>query len=514
MGEQEVSLRDYIRVIKKRKKTILLLFFIAVISSAVVSFFLPPVYEATLAMKIGDIIDVDTLEKELIESPIAASQFLKGPQILIEAIKELKLPYTLEEIRKKILVEPVRETEDLVQIKVDANDPGEVVNIANYLGTKLLERHKEIKKSYESKEAILVRHDEQIKQINEELDEINKSKVEILAGYDQQITGINKELDEINKSKEIIIAGYDEQIQDINEELGEIEKSKEVIIAGYDEQIQDINEELGEIEKSKEAIIVGYDENILSIDNQLTLLKDEIDNLKKEMTSLEIALEALFEEIERKMAEPGSLSDAEASVLVGRLQDMGTRWEVYSVSVVEREQRYGNLMEKLREAQVKKIEFKETKDQRYDTLTAELREIEQEKTRFQTTKDQRYNTLTAELREIEQEKTRFQTTKDQRYNTLTSELRGIEQEKTKLQTTKEQRYDTLTGELRQAQMEKTRLERVDSVEMYNTEVLAAAEEPKVPVRPNKLLNILVAGVVGLIIGLGLVFSLEYFEKTD
>ncbi len=142
MEEQEVSLRDYIRVIKKRKKTILLLFFIAVIASAVISLVLPPVYEATLGMKIGDIIDVDTLEKELIESPIAVSQFLKGPQILIEAIKELKLPYTLEEFRKKILIEPVRETEDLVQIKVDVNDPGEAVNIANYLGNRLLKRHK------------------------------------------------------------------------------------------------------------------------------------------------------------------------------------------------------------------------------------------------------------------------------------------------------------------------------------------------------------------------------------
>ena len=70
------------------------------------------------------------------------------------------------------------------------------------------------------------------------------------------------------------------------------------------------------------------------------------------------------------------------------------------------------------------------------------------------------------------------------------------------------------GELRQAQMEKTRLERIDSVKMYNTEVLAAAEEPVAPVRPNKLLNILVAAVVGLIIGLGLAFSLEYFEKTE
>lgn len=339
MQEQEVNLRDYIRVIKKRKKTILLLFFIAVIATTVVSFVLPPVYEARLALKIGNIIDIDTLEKELIESPIAASQFLKGPQILIEAMKELKLPYTLEEFGKKILIEPVRETEDLVQIKVDVNSPGEAVNIANYIGARLLERHKEIKKLHES-------------------------KVEILA---------------------------------------------------------------------------RYDENIKETRDQLLLMKNEIDTAKKEMEKLEVSLEALSKEIENRMKDSESLSEAEASILIGRLNDMRNRWENYRSNIAGRQQRYDNLLEKIRETQLKRTEF---------------------------------------------------------------------------QRTKEQRYDTLMGELRQAQMEKTRLERINSVKMYNTEILVAAEEPKAPIKPNKLLNILVAAVVGLIIGLGLAFSLEYFEKTE
>ncbi len=364
MEEQEVNLRDYIRVIKKRKKTILLLFFIAVIASAVVSFVLPPVYEARLAMKIGDIIDVDTLEKELIESPIAASQFLKGPQVLIEAIKDLGLPYTLERFRKKVVVEPVRETEDLVQIKVDANDPGEVVNIANYLGTKLLERHKEIKKLYENKKEIITRYDEQVRQINEELDEINESKVEIIA---------------------------------------------------------------------------KYDENIKEMDDQLVLMKNEIETAKKGTEKLELSLETVSKEVEKKMEDSGSLSEAEVNILIGRLNDMRSRWQSYSANITERQQRYDNLLEKLREIRLGRTEF---------------------------------------------------------------------------QRTKEQRYDALRGELRQAQMDKTKLERINSAKMYNTEILAAAEQPKVPVRPNKRLNILVAGVVGLIIGLGLAFSLEYFEKTD
>lgn len=414
MQEQEVNLRDYIRVIKKRKKTILLLFFVAVIASAVISFVLPPIYEATLGMKIGDIIDVDTLEKELIESPIAASQFLKGPQVLIEAIKELKLPYTLEEFRKKVLIEPVRETEDLVQIKVDVSSPGETVSIANYLGARLLERHKEIKKLYESKETILAR--------------------------------------------------YDEQIKDINKELDEIDKGKEEILAGYDEQIRDIDSQLDGIEKNKETILARYDENIQSINNELTLLGNEIDNLKKEKGKLERTAEALSGEIEERMKSSEALSDAEASVLVGRLEGIESRWGSYNIDIAEKERRYADLMEKLRQIQL--------------------------------------------------EKTGFEQTKDQPYNTLSGELRRIEQEKVKFQETKEQRYDTLVGQLRQAQMEKTRLERIDSVKMYNTEVLVAAEEPKKPIRPNKLLNILVAAVVGLIVGLGLAFSLEYFEKAE
>ncbi|MBA7705430.1 hypothetical protein ES703_114260 [subsurface metagenome] len=349
MEEKEVDLRDYIRVIKKRKKTILLLFFISVVASAVVSFLLPPVYEARLALKIGNIIDIDTLEKELIESPIAASQFLKGPQILIEAIKELKLPYPLEEFRKKVLIAPVRETEDLVQVKVDVNSPGEAVSIANYLGTKLLDRHKEIKKLYESKEVILARYDEQIKQTNEE--------------------------------------------------LGEIDKNKETIIAGYDEQIKDINTELDEIEKNKETILARYDENIRSINNQLTLLENEIDNLKKEKVRLEKTAEALSREIEEKMKNPEALSDAEANVLVGRLEGIESRWESHSIDMAGREQRYANLMEKLRETQLEKTEFEQTKDQRYNTLSGELRRIEQEKVKFQKTKEQRYDTLASTVRQ-------------------------------------------------------------------------------------------------------------------
>ena len=72
----------------------------------------------------------------------------------------------------------------------------------------------------------------------------------------------------------------------------------------------------------------------------------------------------------------------------------------------------------------------------------------------------------------------------------------------------------LTRELRQSELEQTQLQMRGSLEMYGTELLVPAKEPTEPVRPNKLLNILVAVVVSLVVGLGLAFSLESLEETE
>ena len=172
MAEKEVDLRDYIRVIKKRKNIILLIFFVAVIVSAVVSFVLPPVYEVTSTMKIGKIVDVDTLKKEPIESQTGASGLLKSSQFLGEAIKNLNLPFTIKKLREKISVEPAIETEDLVQIKIETKNPSQGLRIINYLSEKLIQRDTKIKEIYENEEEILARYDEEIKKIKEELNKI------------------------------------------------------------------------------------------------------------------------------------------------------------------------------------------------------------------------------------------------------------------------------------------------------------------------------------------------------
>ncbi|RYD07019.1 hypothetical protein N752_00120 [Desulforamulus aquiferis] len=54
---------------------------------------------------------------------------------------------------------------------------------------------------------------------------------------------------------------------------------------------------------------------------------------------------------------------------------------------------------------------------------------------------------------------------------------------------------------------------VEIMKVDNVNVIDLAVTPSNPVKPNKKLNILIAGVVGLMIALGLVFLLEFLDRT-
>jgi len=311
--EKEVTLRDYIKLVKKRKKIILLVFLIGVAATAVISFILPPVYRVTASIKIGKIVDLSTFEKDPIESAVAASERLEGSQILSETIEDLKLPFTLKKFRKRVSVEPIMYTKDLIRIRVETNDRRQAVDIANYLANKLLERHKQIKQAHENEEEMLTRYEEHIEKIQMELPEIR---------------------------------------------------------------------------------------------SDITILGKKVENL-------EVSAENISRKIEEEKEKSKSLSEAESRILVGQMEDITAKLENYIGAI-------------------------QNKQQRYDLLMKELRETELEKTQLQ--------------------------------------MRG-------------------------------------SLEMYGTELLVPTREPKEPVRPNKLLNILVAAVVSLVVGLGVAFSLESLEET-
>jgi len=388
LEEQELSLKDYIGVIKKRKKIILLVFLVAVVGSAVLSFVLPPVYQVKSTIKIGQIIDLSTFEKVPIESAVATSEFLQGPQILGDAIRDLKLPFSLKELRKRISAQPVRQEEDLAEIRIEMTQPRQALNVANYLVDRLKERHQQIKQSHENKK-------------------------EILARYDEHIVSIDKQLGEIKQSESAILATYDEQIEGISRQLATIEANRKEIIAEYN------------------AAIEGIDEQLPQIENDIAKAK---------------------EEMKKMMEESEPLSEAEARLLVGYMQD-----------VKGKEERYDILLRQSREAQTKKTELLASNQAQHNALMDALREAQTRKTEL---------------------------------------LRNEEQD-----------YDVLMKEKREVEIEKITLQRIESEKMYITEAVVPPREPEEPIRPRKLLNIVVAAVISLVVALALAFSLESFAGT-
>jgi len=388
LEEQELSLKDYIGVVKKRKKIILLVFFIAGIGSGVLSFVWPPVDEVRSTIKIGQIVDLSTFEKIPIESAVASAQFFQGSQVLGDAIRDLKLPFTLKKLRKRISAEPVRQEEDLVEIRIEMTQPRQALDIANYLVDRLRERHQEIKQVHENKSQILARYDEHIASIAEQLSEIKQRESAILAAYDEQVRGINSQLSAIGANRKEIMAEYNERIRGINEQLPEIE--------------------------------------------------NDIARAKKEMKKM--------------MEESQPLSEAQSRLLVGYMED-----------IKGKEERRDILLEQLREAPTKKTELLASNQVQHNALMDALREAQRRKT----------------------------------------ELFRNEQ----------QQYDVLTKEKREVEVEKTKLQRLASTEMYATEIVVPPKEPEEPIRPNKLLNVVVAAVISLVVGLGLAFSLESLGKA-
>jgi succinoglycan biosynthesis transport protein ExoP len=51
------------------------------------------------------------------------------------------------------------------------------------------------------------------------------------------------------------------------------------------------------------------------------------------------------------------------------------------------------------------------------------------------------------------------------------------------------------------------------VDVENVRVVDDAEVPTSPIKPNKKMNIAIAGVIGLMVGIGIIIAAEYFDNT-
>ena len=139
MEEMDViDLREYVEIIRKRIWIILLITAVTMTTSGIVSFFiLDPIYETSATMIVGK---TKNNEKSVEYQDVLLSQKLvktygeiaKSRTVSSEVIRNLSLQLTPEQLRSKVTVSPVGDTE-IIMIKVQDNDPALATSIANNL---------------------------------------------------------------------------------------------------------------------------------------------------------------------------------------------------------------------------------------------------------------------------------------------------------------------------------------------------------------------------------------------
>jgi len=103
--EEEIDLREYIKVLIKRKWLILTIFLLSVITAGIVSYLvLPPIYKSSVTFKIAQINDELLFDTNDIENKV------KSDYVLQKVIENLQLDVTLRELASIIKIDNINES--------------------------------------------------------------------------------------------------------------------------------------------------------------------------------------------------------------------------------------------------------------------------------------------------------------------------------------------------------------------------------------------------------------------
>lgn len=133
----EIELREIIHIIKKRFWILGLISILSILIAGMISyFFMTPIYQASTQLLVNN-------SKEEAKAPLTVSdlqfsmniiqtyiEVITSPRILDQTIRQMNLPLTAAELRKKIEVNTVKQSQ-IISITVEDPDPGRAAAIAN-----------------------------------------------------------------------------------------------------------------------------------------------------------------------------------------------------------------------------------------------------------------------------------------------------------------------------------------------------------------------------------------------
>ena len=521
--EEEIDLREYINVLLKRKGIIILIFLIAVITAALVSFFyLKPVYEASTILMISKPKYQVELEPKIQtqftpEVSLATYESLiKDRKIEEEVIKKLNLnqpPYELtpDSLQGMITIESLKNT-NLIKMNLQAGEPKLAKDIANVWAALFVEKNKDLNLQ-ESKEAQgfiekqLKISSQNLSKIEEEIREFNETNK--IDAMDKEITvKLDKIMENESRLADVKItikkeeANIERIFQQLLQKRVECYQSKkadiELSIFKEKTNLSQIQKQLEEQDKiiilSKSIVEDQFYKQLIEKISEsdsiaLNKLKLENEELNPLFTGLKNKLNSTILSLKNKEAENQKLTEIIAFLDI-KLQEVNLSQDeqVQSAGIESLISIIDTTLFEVSKVDISSFE---------DTVSRNLKQKLVDGIILIKSLDAEMFQLKENINEAWK-----------RVNLLKQELA---QEKL-TQSRLEREYNTAKGVYSVLSQKNEEVKIAVATESGLVKIASLAYEPRFPIKPNKKLNILIAGVLGLFVGIFVAFFLEFWQK--
>lgn len=493
--DEEISLQDYIRVLRKRKWTIFAVTITAIIIVIIANFFMQPVYKTTTTVLLSKISSPQAIfgsaessllfgQADEIETQI---EILKSYSIA-KGVAEKLPPDIFEEAQAENFARKIETFRWLINVL-------DILHLKNFAASILLgisdtSNNGEEKATPEEKEEAII-------------SQVRKS-ITVNALKNTSIIEINSE--NINPQLASIIANSTASV--FVEESRSINRSRASEAKRFiEEQLIEKETELKQAEEEK--LEYKREENILYLDEETKINIEQLANFQ----SQEIEVNNQIAENKAKLAEVHRQLEKQAETYISsetittnpavrELQSQLTGLEIQLPTLLEK---YSKGSPQVSEAEIK---IRETKNK----ISEKVAEIVGSKV---STRNPIYQTLLAQVVTLETTLISLETKKE----SLASSVKEYEGRLERLPD-KELYLARLERAIKVSEstyiilLEKHQEARInEAMELGDIRVIDEARIPKNPIKPNKTLNLAIGGILGLMLGVMLTFFLEYMDNT-
>ena len=494
MEDEEISLQDYIRVLRKRKWTIFTVTITAIIIVLIANFFMSPVYKTTTTVLLSKSSTPQAIfggaegnmlfgQADEIETQI---EILKSYSIA-KGVAEKLPPDVFEEADAQNFAQKIETFRWLINVL-------DILHLKNFsasilLGVRNNHDNGEEKTTSEEEGAI-------ISQV--------RNSITVNALKNTNIIEINSE--NINPKLASIIANNTASV--FVEESRSTNRSRASEAKRFiEEQLIEKESELKRVEEEK--LQYKQQENILYLDEETKINIEQLANFQSqeiENNNQIIENRAKLIEVHRQLEKQAETYISSETITtnpeVRELQSQLTALEIQLPTLLEKYAK-GN-------PQISEIEIKirETKNK----ISEKVAEIVGSKV---STRNPIYQTLLAQVVTLETTVISLETKKE----SLASSVKEYESRLEKLPD-KELHLARLERAVKVSEniyiilLEKYQEARINEVmELGDIRIIDEARIPNSPIKPNKKLNLAIGGILGLMLGVMLTFFLEYMDNT-